>query len=58
MKAAGILLLLAGLAIVKSALIILPVHAPRGGFVVAGIAVQLLGLGLLFRAYMPFEGEQ
>jgi hypothetical protein len=55
MKAAGILLLFAGFAIVKGALVLLSANAPRGGFVVAGIAVQVLGLVLTFRSHLTLD---
>jgi hypothetical protein len=56
MKFAGLLLLFAGFAIVLSAFVLLSGNAPRGGFVLAGIAVQILGLGLTFRSHItPHE---
>jgi hypothetical protein len=58
MKAAGLFLLFAGFAIVLSAFVILPSNAPRAGFVVAGIAVQILGLGLTFRAHYTLGEER
>jgi len=51
MKAAGFLLLFAGFAIVLSTFVLLSSDAPRGAFVLSGIAVQLLGLVLTFRAH-------
>lgn len=58
MKAVGFLLLCAGLAIVVSAFALLSTTAPRGAFVLAGIAVQALGLILTFRAHYTLEGDQ
>jgi hypothetical protein len=55
MKATGILLLFAGFAIVMSALVLLSANAPRGGFVLAGIAVQVLGLILTFRSNLALD---
>jgi len=55
MKAAGLLLLFTGFAIVLSTFILLPSTAPRSAFVVAGIAVQILGLVLTFRAHYVLE---
>jgi hypothetical protein len=52
MKAAGLVLLFAGFAIVLSTFLLLSLSAPRSIFVLAGIAVQLLGLGLTFRAHL------
>jgi membrane-bound ClpP family serine protease len=58
MKAAGLFLLIAGFVLVVSALVLLSPNAPRGAFVVAGIAVQILGLALTFRAHLsPDEGR-
>jgi hypothetical protein len=52
MKIAGILLLFAGFLIVLSAFVVLPTNAPRGAFVLAGMAVQILGLVLTFRSHL------
>jgi membrane-bound ClpP family serine protease len=58
MKAAGLFLLFAGFAIVMSALVMLSPNAPRGLFIAAGIATQVLGLFLTFRAhYTQSEGH-
>ena len=35
-----------------------PPRAPRAAFVLAGIAVQALGLALVFRAHFSLEGER
>lgn len=51
MKAAGFLLLFAGFAIVLSTFVLLSADAPRGWFVLSGIAVQVLGLVLTFRGH-------
>jgi hypothetical protein len=50
MKLAGMLLLLAGWAIVLSAIALFPRPGPRGFFVLAGLGVEVLGLGLAFRS--------
>jgi hypothetical protein len=55
MKAAGLILLVAGLAIVLSAFLLLSANALRGVFVVAGIAVQILGLILTFRSHLTLD---
>jgi hypothetical protein len=59
MKLAGLLLLVAGWAIVVGAVVLLPSAGGRAGFVLAGIAVELLGLALAARAHLvlPAEGE-
>jgi hypothetical protein len=58
MKAAGFLLLFAGFAIVLSVFVLLSAKAPRSAFVLAGIAVQILGLGLAFRSHMTLDEER
>jgi hypothetical protein len=53
------LLLIAGWAIVVSAVALLPPAGARVAFVLAGVAVELFGLGLAVRAHLvlPAEGE-
>lgn len=55
MKAAGLFLLFSGFAIVLSAFVLLSINAPRAMFVLVGIAVQLLGLGLTTRAHLNLD---
>jgi len=50
MKVVGFLLMLAGWIIVLSALEMLRSATPRAAFVIAGFAVELVGLTLVFRA--------
>jgi len=57
MKFAALMLLLAGWIIVLAALVLLDAPAPRAGFVVAGMAVEILGLVLLFRSHFVFPRE-
>ena len=58
MRAIGLLLLFAGFTIVLSTFVMLSASAPRGAFVLAGIAVQILGLVLTFRSHLtPDEGH-
>jgi hypothetical protein len=57
MKLLGFLLLLAGWAIVLTAVVLLPSAAPRAAFVLAGIAVEILGFGLVIRAQLLSPGE-
>ena len=57
MKAAGIFLLFAGFVLVPSALVLLHAGAARTGFVLAGVAVQLAGLVLAFRAHYTLDEE-
>ncbi len=56
MKLAGFLLLLAGWAIVLTAVALLRSDSSRTGFVLAGVAVELLGLGLAVRAHLVLRG--
>jgi len=57
MKLAGLLLLVAGWAIVVAAVALLPALGVRVGFVLAGIAVELLGLALAVRAHLVLQAE-
>ncbi len=58
MKIAGLLLLLAGWIIVLAAVALLAATLPRAGFVVAGVAVEALGVALIFRSHMLLEEER
>ena len=57
MKAAGILLLCGGFAIVPGALVLLSAGPARNLFVLAGLAVQIGGLALAFRAHYTLDEE-
>jgi hypothetical protein len=57
MKLAGFLLLIAGWAIVISAVAVLPVSGPRAAFVLAGVAVEVLGFALAIRSHLVLEPE-
>ena len=52
MKIAGFSLLLAGWALVLSALVLLAAAAPRAAFVMAGGSVELLGLAIVARCHL------
>jgi hypothetical protein len=52
MKLTGFLLLLAGWIIVLAAIALLPHRPAEIGFVMAALAVQALGLTLVFRAHL------
>jgi hypothetical protein len=54
----GCLLLLSGFFIVLAALVLFAEARMRFPFVVAGLGVEVLGVGLLTRAYMLVEKEQ
>jgi hypothetical protein len=51
MKLASMMLLLSGWVIVVAAIALLKTATSQGGFLVAGVAVELLGLVLAFRAH-------
>ena len=57
MKVLGFLLLLAGWAIAFAAVVLLRTEIQRSVFVMAGIAVEWLGMVLVVRAHRPPEGE-
>jgi hypothetical protein len=57
MKLAGFLLMIAGWVLVASALMLLSSLPARMVFVVAGIAVQLLGFVLVARAHLPAKAD-
>jgi len=50
MKVPGLILLFVGWLLVLAALVVLPAAAARDAFILAGLLVELLGLGLLVRA--------
>lgn len=58
MKLAGFLLLIAGWALVLSALVLLPAGGPRNAFVAAGLGVEAIGMVLAVRAHLiPAKGR-
>ncbi len=56
MKLGGFLLLLSGWGIVMAALVLLPGHAVFA-FVYAGVAVEIMGMVLVFRGHLPPSEE-
>ena len=58
MKFTGFLLLVAGWVIVLTAVAVLENPRTRTGFVWAGLGVEGLGLGLVFRAHLVIRGER
>jgi hypothetical protein len=58
MKIAGFLLLLAGWGIVLAALVMLSAFSQRTSFILAGIAVEAVGLVLLFRTHVIPRAER
>ena len=58
MKLVGFFLLLAGWFLVLASLEMLNTATPRAWFVLAGFAIEVLGLAVVFRAYIPeLEGK-
>jgi hypothetical protein len=57
-KIAGFLLLTAGWVIVIAALLLLHSPASMTGFVLAGIAVQILGLIFAIRSHREMDSER
>ncbi len=55
MKLAGCLLLFSGWIIVLAALVLLPGLGLRAAFIAAGLAVEILGLGLIARGQVDME---
>jgi hypothetical protein len=58
LRLVGCALLLSGFFIVLAALALLSSFPQRLGFVVAGLAVEALGLGLLTQGHKPVAKEQ
>lgn len=58
MKLAGCLLLISGWLIVLAALAMLPEFAMRTAFVVAGMAVEIIGLGLIARGQVNEQRQE
>ena len=58
MKIAGFLLLAAGWVILTAALVLLNSPGPRAAFVVAGIAVQIMGMVIAIRSHRIMESER
>jgi len=58
MKLAGFLLLVAGWGIVAFAVALLPSAGARAAFVLAGVAVELLGLALAARSHLVLPVEE
>jgi hypothetical protein len=57
MKLGGFFLLVAGWGIVVAAVAMLPPAGSRTVFVLAGVAVELLGLALAVRSHLVLEAE-
>ncbi|PWT98714.1 MAG: hypothetical protein C5B51_28625 [Terriglobia bacterium] len=57
MKIAALFLLLAGWLLVLAAVVLLRTPAPQAAFVLAGLGVEALGVGLLFRSHAAPHGR-
>jgi hypothetical protein len=57
MKYAGLLVMPAGFFLAIAALVLFPSPLQRGVFVVCGLAVEGLGLGVAIRGHMLARGE-
>ncbi len=58
MKLAGFLLLVAGGGLVLAAVALLASALQRTGFVLAGVAVEALGVVLVARSHLPPQGDR
>ena len=58
MRFVGLLLLVSGWGLVMAALGMLPAAGPRNAFVLAGMAVEILGLVLTVRAHLPRKHDR
>ena len=58
MKLAAFLLMPAGWAIVLAAVALLPSGPPLVAFTLAGVAVEILGLGVAVRSHAGRRGEE
>jgi hypothetical protein len=57
MKYAGLLVMPAGFFLAIAALVLFPDPMSRTAFVVCGLAVECLGLGVAVRGHMAVRGE-
>ena len=57
MKYAGVLVMPAGFFLTMAALVLFPDPVPRSAFVICGLAVEALGLGVAVRGHMAARGE-
>ncbi len=58
MKIAGFFLLLAGGALVLTAVALLALSLPRTGFVLAGVSVEVIGIVLVARSHLLEQGDK
>lgn len=53
MKYAGLLVMPAGFLLSIAAILLFPASPSRAGFVVCGLAVEMMGLAVAIRGHMP-----
>ena len=58
MKIAGFFLLLAGGALVLTAVALLALSLPRTGFVLAGVSIEVIGIVLVARSHLLEQGDR
>jgi len=58
MKYAGLLAMPAGFFLILAAILLFPDPLPRAAFVVCGLAVEGMGLGVAVRGHMENRGGQ
>lgn len=58
MRAVGFFLLVTGWAIVLAALAVIGSGVPLAAFVLSGVGVEILGLGLVIRSHLARRGEE
>ena len=58
MKLAGFLLLVAGWSLAVLAVCLLPAAGARSAFVLAALAIELLGFALAIRSHLVLESER
>lgn len=57
MKYAGLLVMPAGFLLSVAAILLFPDPMPRAGFVLCGLAVEIMGLVVAVRGHMQARGE-
>jgi hypothetical protein len=58
LRLVGCVLLPSGFFLVLAALVLFPAAGPRFAFVIAGLGVEVLGVGLLTRGYTLMQKER
>lgn len=58
MKYAGLLVMPAGFILAVAAILLFPDPPRRTAFLLAGLAVEAMGLGVALRGHMPLRGDR